>query len=105
MESFESIQNKLIRAISESSDREKVFRLWKLWNNENESHSVSEPNAVYDSEKPMTDEEVEEYFREEEITLPPQILEIIKISEEQIKNGEYHTNEEVEQYFEEWLKD
>lgn len=105
MESFESIRNKLIRGISESSDREKISRLWKLWNKENADFSVSEPHSIYESEKPMTEQEVDEYFKEEEIILPPKILDIVKVSEEQIKNGEYYTNEEVKQYFEEWLKD
>ncbi|MFY1046647.1 hypothetical protein [Chryseobacterium sp. GP-SGM7] len=105
MESFESIQNKLIRAITESSDREKIFSLWKFWNDENSDFSVSEPASFYNSEKPMTDEEVEEYFKEEKIILPPEIMEIIKISEQEISQGKYHTNEEVEKYFDEWLKD
>ena len=53
----------------------------------------------------MTEEEVEAYFKEEEIKLPAEILEILNISEEQINNGQTFTNEEVNAYFEEWLKD
>ena len=45
------------------------------------------------------------YFKEEEIKLPAEILEILNISEEQINNGQTFTNEEVNAYFEEWLKD
>lgn len=105
MESFETIQQKLLRAITESSDREKIVRLWKFWNGENSDFSVSELISFYDSERPMTDEEVDEYFKEEEVILPPQILEIIKISEKEIAEGKVYTNEEVEQYFDEWLKD
>lgn len=105
MESFESIQNKLIRAISESSDREKISRLWKFWNDENSSFSVAEPTSVYNSEKPMTEKEIEDYFKEEEIQIPKEILEILRMSDKQIEEGKYHTNEEVEHYFEEWLKD
>ena len=105
MESFETIQNKLLRAITESADREKIVRLWKFWNDENSDFSVSEPVSFYDSERPMTDEEVDEYFKEEVVVLPPEILEIIKISEKEIDEGKVYTNEEVEQYFDEWLKD
>lgn len=105
MESFETIQNKLLRAISESADREKIVRLWKFWNDETTDFSVSEPVSFYDSERPMTDEEVDEYFKEEVVVLPPEILEIIKISEKEIAAGKVYTNEEVEQHFDEWLKD
>ena len=37
--------------------------------------------------------------------VPAEILEILNISEEQINNGQTFTNEEVNAYFEEWLKD
>ena len=50
MESFESIQNKLIRAISESSDREKIISLWEFWNGKNSNLSVAEPHSFYNSE-------------------------------------------------------
>ncbi|MCD1116780.1 hypothetical protein [Chryseobacterium turcicum] len=105
MESFESIQNKLLRVISESSDREKIFRLWRFWNDEDSNLSVSEPNAFYQSEKPMKDEEVEEYFKEEEIILPDYVMKMIEHGMDDVKNGRVIDNEEVEKYFEEWLKD
>ena len=66
---------------------------------------VAESPSIYESEKPMTEEEVDEYFKEDEIVLPSEIIEILKISEKQIENGESYTNEEVNAHFEEWLKD
>lgn len=104
MESFESIQNKLIRAISESSDREKIFSLWEFWNGKNSNLSVAEPNSFYNSEKPMTDEEVEEYFKEEEIILPDYVMKMIERGMDDIKNGRVYTEEEMDKMDEEWLK-
>lgn len=105
MESFESIQNKLLRAISESSDRENILSLWEFWNSKNTDFSVAEPTSFYNSEKPMTDEEVEEYFKEEEIILPDYVMKMIERGMDDVKNGRVVDNEEVEKYFEEWLKD
>lgn len=104
MESFESIQNKLIRAISESSDREKIFSLWEFWNGKNSNLSVAEPHSFYNSEKPMTDEEVEEYFKEEEIILPDYVMKMIERGMDDIKNGRVYTEEEMDKMDEEWLK-
>lgn len=104
MESFESIQNKLIRAISESSDREKIFSLWEFWNGKNSNLSVAEPNSFYNSEKPMTDEEVEEYFMEEEIILPDYVMKMIERGMDDVKNGRVYTEEEMDKMDEEWLK-
>jgi len=105
MENFESLKNKLVRAINESSDRSLIFKLWEVMQSEENSSSVSEPQSMYESERPMTEEEVEEYFREEEITLPPAVLKMIELGMEDVKNGRVHSSEEVEKYFEEWLKD
>lgn len=104
MESFESIQNKLIRAISESSDREKIFSLWEFWNGKNSNLSVAEPNSFYNSEKPMTDEEVEEYFKEEEVVLPDYVMKMIERGMDDVKNGRVYTEEEMDKMDEEWLK-
>jgi hypothetical protein len=104
MESFESIQNKLIRAIRESSDREKIFSLWEFWNGKNSNLSVAEPNSFYNSEKPMTDEEVEEYFKEEEIILPDYVMKMIERGMDDVKNGRVYTEEEMDKMDEEWLK-
>ena len=104
MESFESIQNKLIRAIRESSDREKIFSLWEFWNGKNSNLSVAEPHSFYNSEKPMTDEEVEEYFKEEEIILPDYVMKMIERGMDDVKNGRVYTEEEMDKMDEEWLK-
>ncbi|MBD8081163.1 hypothetical protein [Chryseobacterium caseinilyticum] len=104
MESFETIQNKLLRAISESADREKIVRLWKFWNDENSDFSVSEPVSFYDSERPMTDEEVDEYFKEEVVVLPANLMKMIERGMDDVKNGKVYTEEEIDKMDEEWLK-
>ena len=104
MENFEDLKNKLVQAINESSDQNLISKLWKLMNLEN-SNSVFEPQSIYESEKPMTEEEVEDYFREEEIILPPAVLKMIERGMDDVKNGRVIDNDEVEKYFEEWLKD
>ena len=104
MENFENIKNKLVRAINESSDRSLIFKLWEVLNS-TDDNLISEPESFYESERPMTEEEVEEYFREEKIVLPPAVLKMIELGMDDVKNGRVHSNEEVEKYFEEWLKD
>ncbi|KQS92114.1 hypothetical protein [Chryseobacterium sp. Leaf394] len=104
MESFETIQNKLLRAISESADREKIVRLWKFWNDETTDFSVSEPVSFYDSERPMTDEEVDEYFKEEVVVLPANLMNMIERGMDDVKNGKVYTEEEIDKMDEEWLK-
>lgn len=104
MESFETIQNKLLRAITESADREKIVRLWKFWNDENSDFSFSEPVSFYDSERPMTDEEVDEYFKEEVVVLPSNLMKMIERGMDDVKNGKVYTEEEIDKMDEEWLK-
>lgn len=99
------LKNKLIREISESSDRNLIFKIWEFMKSEKYSTAVYESETTYDSKQPMTDEQVEEYFRKEKMELPSGILEILKIGEKQIESGQYYSNDEVEKYFEEWLKD
>jgi len=104
MDNINEIKIKLIQKICESQNYYFLSSLLKNFE-DNPNNIVAEPGSIYESEKPMTEEEVDEYFKEEEIKLPAEILEILKISEEQIKNGQTFTNEEVNSYFEEWLKD
>ena len=104
MENFENLKLKLIQTINECTDRDFIFNLWNVVQNNKNTDVVREPSAIYGEEKPMTEEEVEEYFREEKVVLPPEILEILKLSEEDIKAGRTYTNEEVQEYFDEWLK-
>lgn len=72
--------------------------------NSDNTNSVSEPQSIYESEKPMTEEEVEEYFREEEIVLPDFVLKMIEMGMDDVKNGRIYTEEEMEKMDEEWLK-
>ncbi|WHF52334.1 hypothetical protein QGN23_03410 [Chryseobacterium gotjawalense] len=102
MENFEFLKSKLIRTISESSDRNLILKLWELVTAENVT-SVSEPQSIYESEKPMTEEEVEEYFREEEIVLPEAVLKMIEKGLDDVKNGRVYTEEEMDKMDEEWL--
>lgn len=104
MENMNDIKIKLIQKICESSNHYLLFSILKNFDS-NPKNIVAEPEAIYESERPMTEEEVDDYFKDEQIILPTEILEILKISEEQIKNGQTFTNEEVKEYFEEWLKD
>lgn len=104
MENINDIKIKLIQKICESQNYYLLSSLLKNFESKS-TNIVAEPESIYESERPMTEEEVDEYFKEEEIELPSEILEILKLSEEQIKNGQTFTNEEVNEYFEEWLKD
>ncbi len=103
MENFEFLKNKLIRAINESSDRDLIFKLWEMLSSE-EKNVVSEPQSVYESDKPMTDEEVEEYFKEEEMKLHPVYIKMIERGLEDVRNGRVIDNDDVEKYFDKWLK-
>lgn len=102
MENFEDLKNKLVQAINESSDQNLIFKLWEVMNMEN-SNSVFEPQSIYESEKPMTEEEVEDYFREEEIILPPAVLKMIERGMDDVKKGRVYTEDEMDKMDEEWL--
>ena len=52
----------------------------------------------------MTDEEVEEYFKEEEIILPDYVMKMIERGMDDVKNGRVYTEEEMDKMDEEWLK-
>ena len=104
MENIDDIKIKLIQKICESDNYYLLSAFLKNFESKS-PNIVAESPSIYESEKPMTEEEVEAYFKEEEIKLPAEILEILNISEEQINNGQTFTNEEVNAYFEEWLKD
>lgn len=51
----------------------------------------------------MTEEEVDDYFKEEVVVLPPAVMEMIKMAEDDIKNGRFYTEEEMDKMDEEWL--
>lgn len=102
MENLEFLKNKLIRAINESSDRELISKLWEMANSE-KKNIVSEPQSVYKSEKAMTDEEVENDFKEDEIKLHPVYMKMIERGMEDVRNGHVLTEEEMDKMDEEWL--
>ena len=104
MENINEIKLKLIQKVCESDDYNLLSSFLKNFDSKS-ADIVAESPSIYESEKPMTEEEVEEYFKEEEVILPPEIIEILRVSESQIENGEFYTNEEVNVYFEKWLKD
>jgi len=104
MENLNDIKIKLIQKICESQDYYLLSSLLKTFESKSKN-IVAEPESIYESERPMTEEEVDAYFKEEELELPSEILEILKLSENQIKNGHVYSNVEVNAYFEEWLKD
>lgn len=105
MENFENIKKNLIKLIQESANQDLILKLWNLIKT-TELAVVSEPQSLYESEKPMTEEEeVEEYFHEEEKKLPDAVLRMIERGLDDVKDGRVIDNEEVEKYFEEWLED
>ena len=104
MENINDIKIKLIKKICESQNYYLLSSLLKNFKSK-PNNIVAEPKSIYESERPMKEEEVDEYFKEEEIELPSEILEILKLSEDQIKSGQTYSNAEVNEYFEEWLKD
>jgi len=102
MENLENLKSKLIRAVNESSDRNQLLKIWEILNSKNPSF-VAESPSIYESEKPMTEEEVEEYFREEVVVLPPHLLKMVERGMDDVENGRVYTEEEMDKMDEEWL--
>ena len=65
---------------------------------------VAEPESIYESERPMTEEEVDEYFKEEKVILPDYVLKMIEQGMDDVKNGRVYTEEEMDKMDEKWLK-
>ena len=102
MENLNDIKIKLIQKICESQDYNLLSSLLKNFENKSKN-IVAEPESIYESERPMTEEEVDEYFKEEVVVLPPAVMELIKMAEDDIKNGRFYTEEEMDKMDEEWL--
>ena len=102
MENLNDIKIKLIQKICESQDYYLLSSLLKTFENK-PVNTVKEPESIYESERPMTEEEVDEYFKEEVVVLPPAVMEMIKMAEDDIKNGRFYTEEEMDKMDEEWL--
>lgn len=103
MENINEIKIKLIQEICSSDNHYLLSTLLKRI--ENQANIVNEPHPIYQSQQPLSDKEVEEYFKEEEIVFPPEWMEMIERGMDDVKNGRTIDNNEVEKYFEEWLKD
>ena len=52
----------------------------------------------------MTEEEVDEYFKEEKVILPDYVLKMIEQGMDDVKNGRVYTEEEMDKMDEKWLK-
>ncbi|MCY0976630.1 hypothetical protein PGH12_05630 [Chryseobacterium wangxinyae] len=103
MENINDIKIKLIQKVCELENYYLLSSFLK--NLENQSKDiVSEQDLLYKSEKPLTDEEVEEYFKEDEIVLPDYVMKMIERGMNDIKNGRVYTEEEIDKMDEEWLK-
>jgi hypothetical protein len=102
MDNINEIKIKLIQKICESQNYYFLSSLLKNFEDK-PNNIVAEPESIYESEKPMTEEEVDEYFKDEKIVLPPAIMEMIKMAEDDIKNGRFYTEEEIDKMDEEWL--
>ena len=103
MENINDIKIKLIQKICESQNYYLLSSLLK--NFESKSTSiVAEPESIYESERPMTEEEVDEYFKEEKVILPDYVLKMIEQGMDDVKNGRVYTEEEMDKMDEKWLK-
>lgn len=104
MDSFQNLKDQLIQAISESSDQNLILHLWQMMQSETKTSLLSEPQSIYEAGKPMTEQEVEEYFREEEIILPEYVMKMIEMGMDDVKNGRVYTEEEMEKLDKQWLQ-
>ena len=103
MDNLNDLKIKLIQKVCKS---ENFYLLSSFLKNlENQSiNIVNEPNLLYKNENPMTDEEVEQYFKEEEFVLSPAMKKMIESGIDDVKNGKIYTEEEIDKMDEEWLK-
>lgn len=103
MENINDIKIKLIQKICESQNYYLLSSLLKNFENKS-ANIVAEPESVYESERPMTEEEVDEYFKEEVVVLPDYVLEMVEQGMDDVKNGRVYTEEEMDKMDDEWLK-
>lgn len=103
MENINDIKIKLIQKICESQNYYLLSSLLKNFESKS-TNIVAEPESIYESEKPMTEEEVDEYFKEEKVVLPDYVLKMIEQGMDDVKNGRVYTEEEMDKMDEEWLK-
>lgn len=103
MENINDIKIKLIQKICESQNYYLLSSLLKNFESKS-TNIVAEPESTYESERPMTEEEVDEYFKEEKVVLPDYVLKMIEQGMDDVKNGRVYTEEEMDKMDEEWLK-
>ncbi|KFC20058.1 hypothetical protein [Chryseobacterium sp. FH1] len=103
MENINDIKIKLIQKICESQNYYLLSSLLRNFENKS-TNIVAEPESIYESERPMTEEEVDEYFKEEKVVLPDYVLKMIEQGMDDVRNGRVYTEEEMDKMDEEWLK-
>ena len=104
MENLNLLKIELIAEICACKNENLLQKISTLLNSDQIS-IVADPHSIYETEKPMTDEEVEEYFKEETVELTPFQMKMVLQGLEDVKHGRVHDNDEIEKYFEEWLED
>lgn len=102
MENLNQLKIELIAEICNCTNKNLLQEISSLLNYGNAS-VVAEPQSIYETEKPMTDEEVEEYFKEETVELTPHQMKMVQQGLEDVKHGRVYTEEEMEKMDEEWL--
>lgn len=96
---MEDLKLKLIQSIIKTNDLRILNQIKNILSGNSfpeNRNVVAEEQAVYQSEKPMTDEEVEEYFKEEKIELPDYMMKMIERGMDDVKNGRVYTEEEMD---------
>lgn len=103
MENINDIKIKLIQKICESQNYYLLSSFLKNFESK-PNNIVAETESIYESERPMTEDEVEEYFKEDVIVLPDYVIKMIEQGMDDVKNGRVYTEEEMDKMDEEWLK-
>lgn len=103
MENINDIKIKLIQKICASDNSYFLSSLLKKFESKS-PNIVAESPSIYKSERPMTDEEVDEYFKEKTVVLPDYVTKMIELGMDDVKNGRVYTEEEMDKMDEEWLK-
>jgi len=103
MENINDIKIKLIQKICESQNYYLLSSLLKNFDSKS-TNIVAEPESIYESERPMTEGKVDDYFKEEVVVLPDYVLKMIEQGMDDVKNGRVYTEEEMDKMDEEWLK-
>ena len=85
VENINDIKIKLIKKICESQNYYLLSSLLKNFESKS-TNIVAEPESIYESERPMTEEEVDEYFKEEKVILPDYVLKMIEQGMDDVKN-------------------